>query len=85
MRFHTFRVACLTVAFGGAVASSAIAADARRTLVKSADSWAYQLQGNVGHIAASRADMVVVDPDHAGGASRFSKKPGGGRRANSGS
>ena len=56
-------------------------ARADRSLVKSATSWSYQLQGNVGRIASSNADLVVVDPDHAGSAARFRKKPGGGRRA----
>jgi cysteinyl-tRNA synthetase len=54
---------------------------AGRGLVRSAKSWSYQLQGNVGRIAASNADVVVVDPDHAGSAARFRTKPGGGRRA----
>ncbi len=56
-------------------------AEANRSLVKSAKSWSYQLQGNVGRIAGSHADLVVVDPDHAGSAARFRTKPGGGRRA----
>ncbi|MFV0295447.1 MAG: endo alpha-1,4 polygalactosaminidase [Hyphomicrobiaceae bacterium] len=54
---------------------------ANRSLVKSAHSWSYQLQGNVSRIASSHADVVVVDPDHAGGPGRFRTKPGGGRRA----
>jgi cysteinyl-tRNA synthetase len=61
--------------------SSAGEAAAGRALVKSAQSWSYQLQGNVGRIAGSSADLVVVDPDHAGPAARFRTKPGGGRRA----
>lgn len=56
-------------------------AEAGQALVRSAKTWAYQLQGDVGRIAGSQADMVVVDPDHAGAAARFRSKPGGGRRA----
>lgn len=63
----------------GCIARAADAA-ASDSLLKSARSWSYQLQGNVGRIASSPADMVVVDPDHAGSASRFRKNAGGGRR-----
>lgn len=56
-------------------------AAADKSVVTSATTWAYQLQGNVGHIAASSADVVVVDPDHAGGAARFRTRPDGARRA----
>jgi cysteinyl-tRNA synthetase, unknown class len=56
-------------------------AEASRGLLKSAQSWAYQLQGNVGSIASSGADVVVVDADHMrGAATRLRTKPGGGRR-----
>lgn len=55
-------------------------AEASGALVKAARSWSYQLQGNVGRIAQSSADLVVVDPDHAGAAARFRTKPNGGRR-----
>ena len=81
MPFHVRNVAYLTVigvALAGAAAGEATAG---RALVKSAQSWSYQLQGDVGRVASSSADMVVVDPDHAGGAARFRTKPGGGRRA----
>ena len=80
MKRHVQKVAYLIVS-AGAVAGSPSAAQADRNLVKAAKSWSYQLQGNVGRIAASSADMVVVDPDHAGSAARFRTKPGGGRRA----
>ena len=80
MKFPANKVAYLIVAAAMAGASAGDA-EANRGLVKSAKSWSYQLQGNVGRIAASSADMVVVDPDHAGGAARFRTKPGGGRRA----
>ena len=80
MQYRIGRVAYLMVGMAllGASATDALA---NRALVKSAKSWSYQLQGNVGRIASSGADMVVVDPDHAGGAARFQSKPGGGRRA----
>jgi cysteinyl-tRNA synthetase, unknown class len=57
------------------------AAHANQSLVRSAQSWSYQLTGNLGTIVASNADVVVVDADYGGNASRFKTKPGGGRRA----
>lgn len=71
---------CAAVAVSFALATPGVAW-ADRSLVQSARSWSYQLQGNVGRIASSSADLVVVDPDHAGSAARFRKKPGGDRRA----
>lgn len=56
-------------------------ADASQALVKAAQSWSYQLTGNMNAIAGSSADVVVVDADYAGAAARFKTKPGGGRRA----
>ena len=56
-------------------------ANAGQTMVRSAQSWSYQLTGNMSAIAASNADVVVVDADHGGSAARFKTKPGGGRRA----
>jgi cysteinyl-tRNA synthetase len=56
-------------------------AEANRSLVMAAGSWQYQLTGNLGNIAGSSADLVVVDADAGGTAGRFQKKPGGGRRA----
>ena len=54
---------------------------AGRVELKAAKSWAYQLQGNVGALAASGADVVVIDPDQAGGlVERLKRKPDGGRR-----
>ncbi len=50
-------------------------------MVRAAQSWSYQLTGNMSTIAASNADVVVVDADHGGAAARFKTKPGGGRRA----
>ncbi|MEZ5855659.1 MAG: endo alpha-1,4 polygalactosaminidase [Hyphomicrobiaceae bacterium] len=73
-------LAAIAAASATALGSSTPAL-ANRSLVKSAKSWSYQLQGNVGRIANSHADLVVVDPDHAGSATRFRSKPGGGRRA----
>ncbi|HRD78244.1 MAG TPA: hypothetical protein PK264_20280, partial [Hyphomicrobiaceae bacterium] len=55
---------------------------AGRGLLRSATSWAYQLQGGIGGLASSGADVIVVDADHhRGAASRLRTKPGGGRRA----
>lgn len=61
--------------------SSAATAEAGQSMVRSAQSWSYQLTGNLGNIISSNADVVVVDADAGGNASRFNKKPGGGRRA----
>lgn len=72
---------CVIVSALAVMAGSSSEAAAGQAMVKSAQSWAYQLQGNVGRIAGTNADVVVVDPDHAGGAARFRTKPGGGRRA----
>jgi cysteinyl-tRNA synthetase, unknown class len=50
-------------------------------LLKSAKSWTYQLQGNVGAIAGTDADVAVID-ETAGAAmvEKLKRKPGGGRR-----
>jgi cysteinyl-tRNA synthetase, unknown class len=56
---------------------------AGRTELKNATSWTYQLQGNVGPIAASGADVAVIDWDHVnnrGTVEALKRKPGGGRR-----
>ena len=58
-------------------------AHASRSQLKAAKSWTYQLQGNVGAIAGSGADVAVIDWDHVGSRSaveRLKQKPGGGRR-----
>ena len=74
------KVAYLIVLISIGLLTPLTGAAANKSLLKSATTWAYQLQGDVGHIASSRADMAVVDPDHAGPASRFRTKAGGGRR-----
>ena len=56
-------------------------ATANQSIVRSAQSWSYQLTGNLGNITSSNADVVVVDADSGGNASRFQRKPDGGRRA----
>lgn len=81
MQTSARKVAYLISAAVALVVIAGQPAEAGRGLVKSAHTWSYQLQGNVGRIASSHADMVVVDPDHAGSAARFRSKPGGGRRA----
>jgi cysteinyl-tRNA synthetase, unknown class len=77
-----FRRFCLGGALlAGATVAASAAADAGQSMVRSAQTWSYQLTGNLGNIAGSYADVVVVDADAGGNASRFNKKPGGGRRA----
>ncbi len=71
--------------FAGTIATALVAtpADASRTLIKSASSWTYQLQGNVMAIAPTNADVAVIDWDHVanrGTVDRLKQKPGGGRR-----
>lgn len=66
--------AVLTAAFAGSAAAS-------RSLVLGAQSWSYQLTGNMANIRSSSADVVVVDADNSGSAAQFKTKPGGGRRA----
>jgi cysteinyl-tRNA synthetase len=58
-------------------------AHANRGDLRAAKSWAYQLQGNVGQLAGSGADVVVIDLDQGGSRAmveRLKHKPGGGRR-----
>lgn len=51
------------------------------SLLRDAQSWAYQLQGDPGALARSGADVVVVDADHMRGSiAKLKTKPGGGRR-----
>jgi len=79
---NTYRVAGFLGA--AAVVFTAVGsgqASASQSIVKSAQSWAYQLQGGMGRISSSAADVVVIDPDHAGSAARFKTKPDGSRRA----
>jgi cysteinyl-tRNA synthetase, unknown class len=73
-----FALACLS-ALGAALAITPV--QAGQGMVRGAQSWSYQLTGNMSSIAASNADVVVVDADHGGAAARFKTKPGGGRRA----
>ncbi|MDX2157807.1 MAG: endo alpha-1,4 polygalactosaminidase [Hyphomicrobiaceae bacterium] len=80
MKRDVRKVAYLLVAAIAAAALPLGAAHASRTMVKAARTWSYQLQGDVGRIAHSNTDLVVVDPDHAGGAARFRTKAAGGRR-----
>lgn len=67
------------------LAASAISpAEANRSLLKSAQSWTYQLKGNVGEINGTSADVAVVDWDHVASKAtveRLKRKPNGGRRA----
>jgi cysteinyl-tRNA synthetase, unknown class len=55
-------------------------AHANRSQLKSAKSWTYQLQGNVGAIAGSGADVAVIEADTAGSIERLKRKPDGSRR-----
>ena len=52
-------------------------------LLRQASNWVYQLQGNVGEIAGTAADVAVIDWEHVGNRAtveRLKAKPGGGRR-----
>lgn len=73
----------LAVVASAALLMSALSreASANRSMVMSAQSWSYQLTGNMGNIRSSNADVVVVDADNSGSAAQFKSKPGGGRRA----
>ncbi|MGD9801929.1 MAG: MJ1477/TM1410 family putative glycoside hydrolase [Hyphomicrobiaceae bacterium] len=73
-------VAYLTILISPALCLPIVDAAANESQLKFAKTWAYQLQGDVGHIVKSSADLVVIDPDHAGAADRFRTKPDGGRR-----
>lgn len=58
-------------------------AQASRSQLKAAKSWTYQLQGNVGAIAGTDADVAVIEADTvsgSGGIERLKRKPNGGRR-----
>ncbi len=71
-------ICCLALASFGATS-----AHASRSQLKAAKSWTYQLQGNVGEIAATGADVAVIEADTAGGRGtieRLKRKPDGGRR-----
>jgi cysteinyl-tRNA synthetase, unknown class len=75
--------ACATVAAATTLLFAATAAQAGRSELKSATSWTYQLQGNVGQIAGTSADVAVIDWDHVGNrgtVEALKRKPGGGRR-----
>jgi cysteinyl-tRNA synthetase, unknown class len=70
-----------TVAALAAALVAAPEASEASGLLKSAKSWTYQLQGNVGAIAGTDADVAVID-ETAGAAmvEKLKRKPGGGRR-----
>jgi cysteinyl-tRNA synthetase len=76
------RVCTAFVLAAGLMLSSAPAI-ADRALLKSANSWTYQLNGNIAPIASTGFDVAVVDVDHAsnqGGITRLKTKPSGARR-----
>ena len=56
----------LSLALAGGVGSDE--AEASRSSLRSAQSWAYQPQGSPTALAGSAADVVVVDADHMRGA-----------------
>ena len=73
----------LTLALAGPASMLVASTEVRasRSALRGATSWAYQLQGGIGRIASSDADVVVVHADHhRGAAGRLRSKPGGGRR-----
>jgi cysteinyl-tRNA synthetase, unknown class len=70
-----------TVALATSTLSTSVYAG--RSELKSATSWTYQLQGNVGQISGTAADVAVIDWDHVNNRSTvesLKRKPGGGRR-----
>jgi cysteinyl-tRNA synthetase len=69
-------------AFAAALAGLCLSAPAHadRDQVRQAKSWSYQLTGDMSSTRRSNADLAVVDPDHAGDASRYKMKPNGGSR-----
>jgi cysteinyl-tRNA synthetase, unknown class len=69
------------LALAAAALMLAVPAEASRAQLKAAKSWSYQLQGNVGAIAGTDADVAVID-ETAGAAmvEKLKRKPGGGRR-----
>ena len=71
---------CSAAAIAAAVVALPQSAHAS-SLLKPAKSWTYQLQGNVGAIAGTDADVAVID-ETAGAAmvQKLKRKPGGGRR-----
>ncbi len=74
---------CLAMVLSMAALSMMLApsAYASRSQLKAAKSWAYQLQGNVGALAGSDADVVVIDEmAGAGMVEKLKRKPAGGRR-----
>lgn len=73
-----FARAALILALSALAGNSAYAG---RETVQSAQSWSYQLQGDMRSTQRSNADVAVVDPDHAGKAARFKTKANGGKRA----
>jgi cysteinyl-tRNA synthetase len=83
--FH--RMTRRAIACAAAIAtcvSSAAPADASKALLSRAQSWTYQLAGNVAEIHSTNYDVAVVDWDHVGNRAtveRLKQKPGGGRRA----
>jgi cysteinyl-tRNA synthetase len=72
----------LSILAGTLALGAGTPADASRDLVKNAQSWRYQLQGDASGLASSNVDVVAVDLDHMkSSVSRLKSKPGGGRRA----
>jgi cysteinyl-tRNA synthetase, unknown class len=78
---HRHLLLALTLTAAAALMTGISPAYAGQSLVRSAQSWTYQLQGRTGSISGSHADVVVIDPDHAGNAAKYKSKPSGGRRA----
>lgn len=77
-----WRCLVLALAIAGTCAANS-EAQASRSQLKAAKSWTYQLQGNVGAIAGTDADVAVIEADTlsgSGGMERLKRKPNGGRR-----
>jgi cysteinyl-tRNA synthetase len=78
---QTIKTTSALVALGLATAFAATPALADRDTVRKAQSWSYQLQGDLSSTKRSNADVAVVDPDHAGSADKLKTKANGGKRA----
>jgi cysteinyl-tRNA synthetase len=75
-----YGVGVTSLVAAGLVATPVVA---DRSLIKSAQSWTYQLKGNVGEIMGTSADVAVIDWDHVRSAdtlAKLKKKSSGGRR-----
>ena len=72
----------MTLAIAVLLIFAAPVSPASANALRNASSWVYQLQGNVGEIAGTAADIAVIDWEHVGNRAtveRLKQKPGGRR------